>query len=552
MQGSAKPTVSRSVVLAGVMALVIGVAYFGSLDGEFVSDDLQMVVPIQMLNSLAPQNIVEMFTSFHDANYMPLKEVSLAVDRALFGPEPFGHHVTNLLIHIGSAVMLFSILLCLGLSRGTAFFVSLLWAVHPLQVESVAWISERKNVLSGFFFLAAFRAYLSYSDRPRIAAYVVTLSLYACALLSKMNTLVLPAILLAFEATFKMRYRWRDAAASVPMFALGALVAWYNLSHSPIHGEGFHGGSAIVTWLSSSVVVFRYLLHTVLPIGLNSRYHVPLWGTPFHPAVFVSLLGLAAIAVTTVYLIRRKKPEAFWVLWFAITLAPMLNIVPFRSMMQDRYMYLALVGPLALAGSLLDRVTRPEVRRAAGVVASVAVVACVAVTVRQVEHWASPVAFWVRDATVRPLFANEGIYDTDAYPGKLAQLETAAREDPDNPTLLNNLGGLYYMAGQVPKALGYLEEAHRLDPNEQLNLINLGRVYTRQGRFDEAEEKLTRATELQPYDSMACYFLLQLYLGTRDVAKARRTLEQCATLNSVLDRERAELQRLEAAAVGNR
>jgi len=542
---SAKRAISQRVVLAGAIALVTSLTYLGSLNGEFVADDLQMVLPNTLLDSLDAQNIKQIFSSFDDANYMPLKVLSLAVDRAVWGPEPFGHHVTNLLLHIGCALVIFSIVLCMGVSRGAAFFVALVWAVHPLQVESVAWISERKNVLSGFFFFAAFRAYLAFSERPRALTYAVTLFVYSLALLSKMNTLVLPAVCLAFEATFRMRIRWRDLGAAAPMFALGALTAWYNLSGSPTHGGAYHGGSAIVTWLSSTVVVFRSLLHTVLPIGLTSRYDVPLRGSPFDPAVFASLLGLVAIAALTFWLIRRKKHEAFWILWFVITLAPMLNIIPFRSMMQDRYMYLALLGPVALAGSVMDRLAQPGARRAAAVAASVAVLACVMLTARQVEYWSSSVSFWVRDATVRPLYANEAIYRPKSYPGKLAHLEAAVRDDPDNPMLLNNLGGLHFMAGRVPQALSYFEESNELNPGEPFNLINLGRVYTRLGRLDEAERALTRATELRPYNFMACYYLLRLNLKSRDVAKARRTLDECAELHVGLERERQELRQLE-------
>lgn len=534
-------------VLAAALALVTGLAYLGSFDGDFVADDLQMVAPNPLLRSLDAQNIAQIFTSFDDANYMPLKVLSLAVDQSLWGPEPFGYHVTNLLLHLGCALLIFSILLALGFSRGAAFFVALLWAVHPLQVESVAWISERKNVLSGLFFFAAFRAYLVFSKRPRALSYILTLLLYVLALLSKMNTLVLPAVCLAYEATFKMRYRWRDLAAAAPMFALGALAAWYNLSGSPTHGGAYHGGSALVTWLSSSVVVFRYLGHAVLPIGLSSRYDVPLHGSPFDPPVLASLLGLLGIAALTLWLVRRKKREAFWILWFAITLAPMLNIIPFRTMMQDRYMYLALLGPLGLAGSVVDQRASARARRAAGGLALALALASVLLTVRQVQYWASPVAFWVRDASVRPLYANDAIYRPGEYPGKLAALEAAVREHPDDPTLLNNLGGLYFMASRFPEALSHFEKASRLAPDEPFTLINLGRAYARLGRFEEAEPPLRRATELRPYNSMPCYYLLRVYLHVGDAANARRTLAQCSTLREGLAPERAALRRLEAS-----
>jgi hypothetical protein len=538
----------QRIVLAGVIVLLTSIAYLGSFNGQFVSDDLQMVVPNPLLNSLGWENIKLIFTSFDDSNYMPLKVLSLAVDRALWGPDPFGHHVVNLLLHFGCALTIFSILLRLGFSGVAACLVALLWAVHPLQVESVAWITERKNVLSGFFFFAAFRAYLEYSERPRAVAYVGTLLLLSLALLSKMNTLVLPAICLAYEATYKMRYRGRDVVAVLPMFALGALAAWYNLSNSQTHGGEFHGGSAVVTWLSMAVVVFRYLGHTILPIGLNSRYNVPLMGSPFDPAVFVSLLGLVAVAGATIWLIRRKKREAFWILYFAITLAPMLNIVPFRTMMQDRYMYLAVLGPLGLVGSILDSLARPAARRAGAVAGVIAVVACVSVTVRQVEYWDSPASLWVRDATSRPLRANETVFRPADHSFELAQLEAAVGREPDRAMLRNNLGGLHFAAARLEQAVEQFEEANRLEPDEVFTLINLGRAYTRLGRTEEAEGKLTRATELRPYNFMACYYLLRLHLQTKDASKARRTFDKCTTLHEGLKQEHGQLMSLEAAA----
>jgi len=538
--------------LSGVIVLATSIAYLGSLDGQFVSDDLQMVAPNRLLNSLGWENIKVIFASFDDANYMPLKVLSLAIDRAVWGPEPFGHHVINLLLHLGCALTIFSILRRLGFSSVAACLVALLWAVHPLQVESVAWITERKNVLSGFFFFAAFRAYLEYSERPRAVAYVGTLLLLSLALLSKMNTLVLPAICLAYEVTYRMRYRWRDVFAVLPMFALGALAAWYNLANSQTHGGEFHGGSAVVTWLSMAVVIFRYLGHTVLPIGLNSRYNVHLMGSPFDPPVFASLLGLVTIAAVTIWLIRRKKREAFWILWFAITLAPMLNIIPFRTMMQDRYLYLALLGPLALVGSVLDSSSRPTIRRAGVLAGGIAVIACVILTVRQVEYWDSPASLWIRDATSRPLRANETVFRPDDHPFELAQLEAAVLQEPRDATLQNNLGGLHFAAARVEQSVEYFEEANRLDPDEVFTLINLGRAYTRLGRAADAEVQLTRATELRPYSFMACYYLLRLHLQTKDASKARRTFDKCTTLHEGLKQEYGQLMSLEAAPKGRR
>ena len=145
------------------------------------------------------------------------------------------------------------------LSLVLTFGLALLWAVHPLQVESVAWISERKNVLSAVFFFAAFLGWLRWHGRWNAGRYAALLLLYALALLSKMNTVVLPALCLAHEALLQHRLRRAEWLATLPLWGLGAAIVGINLAGNPIHAGGFHGGSAIVTWLSSSVVVFRYL-----------------------------------------------------------------------------------------------------------------------------------------------------------------------------------------------------------------------------------------------------------------------------------------------------
>ena len=137
---------------SALIVILIFVAYSGSFDGEFVSDDIRRVRDNPTIQSLQWSNIKEIFTTFDGANYMPLKVLSLAVDYQLWGPTPTGFHITNLLIHIFCALLIYNILIRIGMHPPPACLIALLWAIHPLQVESVAWISERKNVLSGLFF----------------------------------------------------------------------------------------------------------------------------------------------------------------------------------------------------------------------------------------------------------------------------------------------------------------------------------------------------------------------------------------------------------------
>jgi tetratricopeptide (TPR) repeat protein len=545
--------VKRRILILHV-ALIIGVtgiAYSGSFAGQFVSDDITAIRDNPILRSLGWENLKTIFSTFDGANYMPLKVLSLAVDHSLWGSSTTGYHGTNWLLHVGCALLIYAILRRLGMQAIAALLAALLWAVHPLQVESVAWISERKNVLSGLFFFAAFYVYLSYSETGRSSTFLVVVALYGLALLSKMNTVVLPAVCLAYEATFRFRIRRQDVIASLPLFALGGLVVAYNLAGNPIHATGYHGGSAIVTWLSSATVVFRYLGAGIWPVDLRYGYHVPLRGSLLDPVVLLSLLGIAAIAASTFWMYRRRRPETFWVLWFWITLVPMLNIVPFRSLMQDRYMYLPLLGPLALAATSLGALRSDALRRGAAAAAILAIVGCGVLTHRQVEVWDNSLALWKAWALHEDHIFGDLRYVSREHPQKVAWLREVIAREPGLATAHNNLGSLYVQEDRNAKALRHFERAAELDAENAHILLNLGRAHAALGDYGSARPALERAAEIEPYHYVIRLNLARVYLRERDAPRARAQLEACARIKPHLvqrgriRREQGELERLE-------
>ena len=543
-----------SLLGACAIALVTLIAYSGSFDGEFVSDDVRRVRDNLYIRSLDAEHIKNIFRNFDGANYMPLKVLSLAVDYRLWGPAPRGYHITNLILHIGCAVLIYLILMRLGLSPVAACLTAMLWAVHPLQVESVAWISERKNVLSGLFFFAAFGVYLRFSERASVGSYLGVLTLYALALLSKMNTMVLPVICVAYEAAFRFRLRWRHVMAALPMVVMAAVAAWYNLAGNPIHGGSYHGGSAIITWLTSAVVFFRYIGHTLVPLGLRYWYDVPLRDSVLDPPVAFSLLGLAAIGAAIVWLIRIRQSSVFWILWFGITLGPMLNIFPFRSLMNDRYMYLALLGLLALAATHLDALRSIAARRRVVAAAAAATLACVVVTHRQVEVWDTPLTMWASSAHRDAFMAVDPRHARPATQTQFEYLGQALEKDPDSPILLNNVGALHFQLGRFHEALARFEQAERLAPDSPNIPLNLGRAYAQLGRLPDARRKLERAVELNPHSFVTHRYLTRLCLVLNDLEGARRGVAALARTRPhpsearTWREERIALERLEAAS----
>jgi tetratricopeptide (TPR) repeat protein len=233
----------------------------------------------------------------------------------------------------------------------------------------------------------------------------------------------------------------------------------------------------------------------------------------------------------------------------------MLNIVPFRSMMQDRFMYLPILGPIALAASWLDaRVLAPGARRVAAAAAIVLVGIYAALTARQVEMWSSDFTLWQGEARTAAFLAVDPVYEPPDRTQKLAFLQAAVEEDPSSPWLQNNLASMAFAAGRNDEALPGFERAAALSSDNAEVLINLGRAYARAGRPAEALRTLERAALLAPHSVHAHLGLARLHLAQGNPAGARRELEICRylvpgdTAARAWAREWAELARLEAGA----
>ncbi|MFQ5513488.1 MAG: tetratricopeptide repeat protein [Myxococcota bacterium] len=536
----------RAVLPSLLIVLLTGLTYAGSLDGGFVSDDLRGVRDNPLLRSLDLENLGRIATSFDAANYMPLTVLSLALDHWIFGGAPWGYHATALALHVLCALVLHRLLLQLELGAGAALAVALLWAVHPVQVESVAWISERKNVLSTLLMLLAFRSYLGWSRHGGAWRFLGLLALYVLSLLSKMTTMVLPALCLSYELCFRGRLGRRELLASLPLFAGGVLVGAYNLVGSRVHAVAYHGGSFLVSALSSAVVVFRYLGNVLVPTRLSIYYDVPLRASLLDPTTALAVLGLTAGAVAALYGLWRRVREGFWLLWFSITLLPMLNLIPFPALMQDRYLYVPLVGPLVGLTLLAHAARRRGVPAPLlGAVAAAAVGASALLSVQRVEVFDSPLAHWRDWATQIVYLPSDPPRRIPEFEARVRALREALHERPRSAVLHANLGALYFQRGLSAEAVRELRIAARLAPGHRQILATLGRALAEAGRPQEGERILSRAAALDPHAFPTWRALARLRLQLGDLQGARealRALERIRPADSSLGRSWASLR----------
>jgi protein O-mannosyl-transferase len=514
--------------MMAVIAIGTGLAYARSFAGGWISDDVEMIAENPLIRSLAPANLLAIFSARTDGtNYIPLNFLSLALDYRLWGPGPVGFHLTNLVLHIANAIVIYVVLTRLQESRGLAAAASALWALHPLQVESVAWISERKNVLSTFFFLLAFLTYLRASAETHVRTYGLVVALFLAALLSKVNTIVLPAITLTYEIVMHRRVRRRDLAAAGVMLVCGAVVAWANLHGNPSHGAAYHGGTLSVTMRTSTTVIPLYLRNALIPAGLSTYYPVPLRASWLDPPVVMAALIVVALVAATLWGARRGRRDAFWLAWFGITLSPMLNLVPFPALMADRYLYMPLLGiivPLLhVANAVLSRVG--AIQLAPAFTAAAALALGVA-TAQRVPVFHDPLSLWADFALKMPYISSDEPYGPPPRRDELRLLGDALTRHPERAALHNNIGTIAYEENRLGDALSALVRAHELDPTDPAICLNLGRVLLRSGRLDEALQTLETAVRLEPPSFYAQLNLARAHAARGNLILARAALDR--------------------------
>jgi tetratricopeptide (TPR) repeat protein len=435
------------------------------------------------------------------ANWIPLTWLSYALDRALLGENAGGHHAVNVLWHAATAALLAWVLMRAGAARLPALFVALVFAVHPLRVESVAWVSERKAVLSGFFFVATAGAWLAYGRRPSAGRYAATLAALVLGLLAKGTGVTLPFALLLLD--FWPLGRLGDAAArrraiaeKIPLLAIAAGVAWLTATAQHEGGAvsslagiplGVRAGNAVVSYA-------WYLEKAFWPTGLAAFYPHPL---TLPPADAIGRAGFALVAVTIGALVlARRRP--WWIvgwLWFLGTLVPMIGLVQVGMQARaDRYAYVPLIGlQIAVAFEAWAWLGRSRAGRAAFAAATAAVAIALAVAARaQIEVWRDTETLFAHALAITEenYLAHEKVGrarlaagDTDAA---MRHFGEALRINPRWPETRAGLGEALWNRGMRDEAIWNYREAVRLDPRDPVLRQHLTRALLDRGWTDDA------------------------------------------------------------------
>jgi len=492
----------------GLIVLLVCLAYLPALHGGFIWDDDVYVTNNLTLHDLGGLQRI-WFEVGAVPQYYPMVHTTFWLEYHLWGLNPFGYHLINVLLHATAAILLWQVLLRLRI-RG-AWLAAILFAVHPVCVESVAWITERKNVLSAVFYFAAALAYLRFAaweepggpNRLRWHWYLGALVLFLAALLSKTVTCSLPAALLLVCWWKQGRVPRGDILPLLPFFALGMglglMTAWM---------EKFHVGAQGAAWsltladrcLIAGRALWFYAGKLVWPAHLTFIY--PRW--KIEPAVWWQwLFPVAAVGVVAgLWLGRRRigKAPLVAVLFFAGTLGPALgfvNVYPMRySFVADHFQYLASVGLITLCAAGLARIPR--------VIPATLIVLLGVLTWQQAGMYRNLETLWQKtlarnpDCSMAHNDLGSLLYDQGHIEEAMEHYRKAIQSDPNNCEALINLGIAFAARRQFNEAIENYRRAIEIQPNDCDTLNNLGATLATEGRFDEAIENFRKAIQILP------------------------------------------------------
>jgi tetratricopeptide (TPR) repeat protein len=499
----------------------------------------------RVLTGLTPDNVRWAWTATVAANWHPLTMLSLQLDSQLFGQQAWAYHRTNLVLHLANTLLLFTLLRRLTGAVWRSAIVAALFGIHPLHVESVAWIAERKDVLSTFFGLLALLAYAGYARAPGVGRYALVFVCLALSLLAKPMLVTLPALLLLLDY-WPLR-RWRlagaDASADTQLAAPQRSAAWLVLEKVPL--LLLVAASCVVTlWAQRSAV--RSLDLISLPQRLGNalascaaylrQMLVPLDLAPYYPhpganlaAADVALGSLLLVGVTVLVLALGRRYAYLPVGWFWYlgTLVPVIGLVQVADQARaDRYTYVPLVGIfLMLTWGLSDLARHWHYERAAAVLAGVVLAALMAAGWVQVGYWEEDALLWQHtfEVTERSAVTHNqlalALREKGDLQGAWKHFDEAVKLAEDKPHLHSNLGLILLMLGNPSSAAEHLQKAMDLDPNPPTALYyNLALALANLGR---AEHEAVRSERMAGRSQQAAQ------LSERAAAHLKQAAEQC-------------------------
>ena len=467
-----------------ILGVVTFVAFYPSMGNGFVNwDDVVYIMNNDMIKTLSFHNLAKMFSSFFMGNYHPVTILSFAVDYSLFNLNPQGYHVHNLLLHIIDAVLVYFVAWHLFRKNTlVAFIVSMLFAIHPMHVESVAWVSERKDLLYTLYFLLAMLSYIFYVRTREKKYFYYTLACFLVSLLAKAQAVTLPVVLLLIDYLLARKTDAKMFMEKIPFFALsllfGIIAILAQKADDSINPVGL---SLVNSMFYAQYSIAVYLFKLLLPVNLTCLYEYPFTAAgeiPFYVYLSPVIVVMLFIIIWKTW---KKSPETcFGLLFFLVVIFPVLQFLPVgKAIVAERYSYIPYIGLFLIIAVLFvklrDRMKSTVYKKTLDYLGAGVILTLCLLTWNRTLVWADSVSLW-----------------TDVM-----------QKNPKCMSAYINRSYMYMQYKENEKAIKDCDEGLKIDSTQYKLYINRGTAYRNLAAYDLALTNFTAAILKNPksYDT---------------------------------------------------
>ena len=533
---SGKPGLSRryqNYILLIILCLVTWFAYSDSPNNGYTNwDDHTYVTQNEDLSPLS-EKLSVLLSSDYSGNYHPLTMLSLAIDKAI-DDNPRSFHITSLIIHILNVLLVYLLVNLLFGNSWLAFFVALLFGIHPMHVESVAWISARKDVLYSMFFLAGMICYVRYLDKKSWLFWTLALLAGALAGLSKPAAVVYPLIIILI-AHLKEEPLRRELLRSIPFFLIAAAVAWLNFNAQESAGAVAEDMSLGERLLTALFGLGFYVEKAFIPLSLSTFHPFPKGN--LNSSFWINVFLGTSIAGLGIWSFFKDKTKLFFSIGiYCISLILVLQLIPFGSaIVAERYSYMAYLGLFLLILIILDGlISKGSIKWA---MLSMVSIPLLFATRERVKIWENSETLWTDALKTYPLankaLNNRGTYylDNDFHDLALKDFEKLIATSPSTQKAHYNRATVHYNLGNYDASLGDYLEARRREPGSPDNLYGLGNVYNRRRVFDSAMYYYDQVLNINPQHYRALGNKASIYFQKGDYENSLIYYDKVLQLN---------------------
>ena len=505
----AAPGVKQKIVktpawIVPVILLITFLAFIPALRAGFVSwDDGDYASETLLIRDLS--NLGALFTTPVQGNYHPLTMISLAINFSISGLDPWSYHFFNLVLHLINCFLVFRLIMLLS-NRNTviAFATAILFGIHPMHVESVAWVSERKDVLYGLFFLAGLISYTKYADTGSKKQFFLTIFFLLLSLMSKPAAVIFPVALFCVDLLRKRKLSLKLFLEKIPFFILaliGGILTILGQKEAGATGEQFFSLGTNI--LFGFYGIMMYFFKMIVPLNLSAFYPFPPINQNLSIEYYLSPLFLIALIGLVLYSWKRDRAIAFGILFYLVNLLLVLQVFSVGSaVIAERYTYIPYIGLFYIIGWLIARYAKGNMSKAYAVIFPVTLILAV-LTYKQSTVWLDSASLWDQAIKTQP---SSRAYSARAvllrkeknYEKAIEYYNEAIKINAIDNESYNNRGNIYFDMNKMDLAYADYKKALSLKPDYYPALDNMGAQYAMRGQYDSALKYLSRALEIKP------------------------------------------------------